>query len=78
MSRHRVLGSAAECEPGSNGLVLKNKRGIVDPQEMADLDQELLYELYEVVIGDPSIKSRRLRIADITEWHRRWLGNLYP
>ena len=77
MSRYRVLGSAADCEPGSNGLVLKNKCGIVDPQEMADLEQELLFDLYEQIIEDPLIKARRLRIADIKEWNRRWLGNLY-
>ena len=77
MSRYRVLGSDADCEPGSNGLVLKNKRGIVDPQEMADLEQELLFELYKEIVEGPLIKSRRLHIAEITEWHRRWLGNLY-
>ena len=67
MSRYPVLGSAADCEPGSNGLVLKNKCGIVDPQEMADLEQELLFDLYEQIIEDPLIKARRLRIADIKE-----------
>ena len=77
MSRYRVLGSDADCEPGSNGLVLKNKCGIVDPQEMADLEQELLFELYKEIVEDPSIKSRCLHTAEITEWHRRWLGNLY-
>lgn len=77
MSRYRVLGSASECEPGSNGLVLKNKRGIIDPQEMADLEHELLFELYEELLGDPSIKNKRLYMKEIMEWHRRWLGNLY-
>lgn len=57
--------------------MLKNKLGIVDPQEMADLEQYLLFQLYEEILEDPSIKSRRLYIAEITEWHRRWLGNLY-
>jgi cell filamentation protein len=77
VSRYRILGSATECEPGSNGLVLKNKRGIIDPQEMADLEQELLFELYEELLGDPSIKNKRLHMKEIMEWHRRWLGNLY-
>ena len=77
MSRYRVLRSDSDCEPGFNGLVLKNKSGIVNPQEMADLKQELLFELYKKILEDPSVKSRRLHTAEITEWHRRWLGNLY-
>ena len=53
MSRYHVLGSDTDCEPGSNGLVLKNKCGIVDPQEMAYLEQELLFELYKEIVEDP-------------------------
>jgi len=53
VSRYRVLGSDTDCEPGSNGLVLKNKCGIVDPQEMAYLEQELLFELYKEIVEDP-------------------------
>lgn len=34
MSRYKVVGSAAECEPGSNGLVLRNHLGITDPAVM--------------------------------------------
>ena len=34
MSRYRVVGAEAECEPGSNGLVLRNLLGITDPGEL--------------------------------------------
>jgi hypothetical protein len=42
MSRYSVVGSAAECEPGSNGLVLRNRLGIKDPAVMEVLERDLL------------------------------------
>jgi len=42
MSRYSVVGSAAECEPGSNGLVLRNRIGIKDPAVMEVLERDLL------------------------------------
>ena len=47
MSRYRVVGDQAECEPGSDGLVLCNLLGITDPEEMAHVEQVLLRQLYE-------------------------------
>ncbi len=47
MDRYRVVGAEAECEPGSNGLVLRNLLGITEPEEMADVEQRLLRQLYE-------------------------------
>jgi hypothetical protein len=47
MNRYTVVGSAAECEPGSNGLVLRNRLGITDPEIMGSLEQNLLLQLYE-------------------------------
>jgi hypothetical protein len=41
MSRYSVVGSAAECEPGSNGLVLRNRLGIKDPAVMEVLERDL-------------------------------------
>ena len=42
MSRYRVVGAEAECEPDSDGLVLRNLLGITDPGEMANVEQVLL------------------------------------
>jgi hypothetical protein len=38
MSRYRVVGAQAECEPGSDGLVLCNLLGITDPEEMEHVE----------------------------------------
>lgn len=76
MSRYRVVGAEAECEPGSNGLVLRNLLGITDPEEMANVEQGLLRELYQVVLSDPAYQGR-LTTAMLTSWHSRWLENIY-
>jgi len=52
MSRYSVVGSAAECEPGSNGLVLRNRLGIKDPAVMEVLERDLLLDLYQAIIGN--------------------------
>ena len=52
MNRYRIVGSEAECEPGSNGLVLRNLLSITDPEEMANVEQGLLSRLYEAVLTE--------------------------
>ena len=76
MSRYRVVGDQAECEPGSDGLVLCNLLGITDPEEMAHVEQVLLHQLYEEVLSDPTCQQR-LTTAMLSSWHSRWLGNVY-
>jgi cell filamentation protein len=76
MSRYRIVGSEGECEPGSNGLVLRNLLGITDPEEMANVEQGLLRQLYEAVLAEPASQGH-LTIRMLTAWHARWLGNVY-
>lgn len=76
MNRYRIVGSEAECEPGSNGLVLRNLLSITDPEEMANVEQGLLRQLYEAVLTDSSSQGR-LTTRMLTSWHCRWLGNVY-
>jgi len=76
MSRYRVVGAEAECEPGSNGLVLRNLLGITDPEEMANVEQVLLRQLYQAVLSDPACQES-LTTAMLTSWHGSWLGNIY-
>ena len=76
LSRHKVLGSAAECEPGSNGLVLRNRLGISDPVVMEELERNQLLNLYQATIGE-RISTKPLRISDLLGWHRDWLKNIY-
>jgi len=66
----------ARYEPGSNDRVLANKLGVSSVAEMDDIELDLLDRLYGDVIGSVA-PNQRLTIADIREWHRRWLGNVY-
>ena len=66
----------AQFEPGSNDRVLSNKLGITDVQDMDDVELDLLKRLYDAVLGSVEA-DQRLAAADIREWHRRWLGNVY-
>ncbi|HRY90457.1 MAG TPA: Fic family protein [Rubrivivax sp.] len=43
---------------------------------MDDAELDLLHQLYENVLRE-HFPDRRLDAADIAEWHRLWLGNLY-
>ena len=52
MNRYRIAGSEAECEPGSNGVGLRNLLSITDPEEMANVEQGLLRQLYEAVLTE--------------------------
>lgn len=76
MSRYSVVGSAAECEPGSNGLVLRNRLGIKDPAVMEAVERDLLLDLYQTIIGNGT-PTNRLRMKDLIGWHRQWLGSVY-
>jgi hypothetical protein len=58
MSRYRVVGAEAECEPGSSGLVLRNLLGITDPGVMANVEQLLLKELYNELLSDSNCQGR--------------------
>ena len=66
----------AQFEPGSNGRVLVNKLGIADAEDMDDVELDLLKRLHDDVF-DSVETDQRLTVADIREWHRRWLGNVY-
>lgn len=74
--RYEATGAQAEYQPGSNDEVLANALGITDPSEMAEAELVLLDKLYEAVVMN-DMPHRRLTIADLRTWHRRWLGNVY-
>lgn len=76
MSRYKVVGSAAESEPGSNGLVLSNRLGITDPAVMEVVERDLLLDLYQTIIGNGA-PTNRLSVSDLIDWHRQWLGSVY-
>jgi len=65
-----------EYPPGSGEQVLRNKPGITGAEEMDDLELELLEQLYDSVIEQVQI-DQMITSAVISEWHRRWFGNVY-
>ncbi len=75
-NRYQATGPQAECQPGSNDQVLRNRQGITDPDVMDDLETRLLLRLYERVMRE-QFPNRRLDVADLMGWHYQWLGNLY-
>ncbi len=66
----------AQFEAGSDDSVLRNKMGIVDPGEMDDVELDLLVQLYDR-IPDWVEVDQQITVADIKDWHRSWLGNVY-
>lgn len=69
-------GTEGDFEPGSNGQVLRNLAGIQSPDDMNDLELQLLEQLYtDVLIA--RLPDRLLSVSDLKDWHRRWLGNVY-
>ena len=76
MSRYKIDTTDAQYEPGSNGLVLKNKLGITEPIDIDDVESELLLKLYQKLFIDSNPLSV-LSFSDVLSWHRQWLGNVY-
>ena len=66
----------AQFEPGSNDRVLANKLGVSNAAEMDDIELDLLNRLHEDVVGSVQA-DQGIAVADLCEWHRRWLGNVY-
>ena len=75
--RYNTTGNVeAQFEPGSDGRVLANKLGIADPKEMDDIELDLLNRLYKDVTSSVEV-NQPITVADIREWHHRWLGKVY-
>lgn len=76
MSDRYATGVEGEFQPDSGGQVLRNKLAITDAAEMDEAELALLHKLYEAVLLE-DFPDRRLGVADLKTWHRRWLGNIY-
>lgn len=76
MSDRYATGAEGEFQPGSHGQVLRDRLGITDPSEMDEAELALLHKLYEAVL-DEGFPDRRITVADLRQWHRLWLGNVY-
>jgi len=74
--KYDVGGTQGQYQPGSNDRVLANKLDITDPCDMNDAELVLLEKLYEDVLLN-NLSANAIKISDIKNWHRRWLGNVY-
>ncbi|MDT8321306.1 MAG: Fic family protein [Xanthomonadales bacterium] len=75
-NRYDASENQATCQPGSDGRVLQNLLGITSPDEMNDVELDLLEQLYQFIFTD-EFPDRRLTVADLKHWHYQWLGNVY-
>lgn len=76
-NRYDASGSTeGQYQPGSGGRVLRNKLGITDPREMDQVELDLLEQLYDKILSDVT-QDQTITVADLKEWHRTWLGNVY-
>lgn len=74
--RYKVGSTEGEFEPGSGGQVLRNLVGITTPNDMNDLELELLAQLYgELLLNE--LPDQGITIENLRTWHRQWLGNVY-
>lgn len=76
MSKYEVGGVQGRFQPGSNNQVLENKLDITDPAERDEAELVLLEKLYEDVLLH-NLPGGQIEVADLKNWHYRWLGNLY-
>lgn len=65
-----------QFQPGSNNQVLLNKPGITVPEEIDEIELILLDDLSHALLNEIET-DQRISAADICEWHRRWLGNVF-
>ena len=70
---HSVEG---QFQPSFNGTVLLNKLGIIDPDEMSDIELDLLIQLTDAVLDDIT-DEQTITAADLSVWHYCWLGHVY-
>jgi cell filamentation protein len=65
-----------QYEPGSNDLVLRNKLGISDPEEMGIAETTALWRVQEKFIEETAV-DQSFTAQDIREMHRQWLDCIY-
>lgn len=67
----------ASCEPGSQNRVLANKLGIVRVRDMQVAESSALLSLTHALL-DEVTEDQGFQTADLQDYHRRWLGHIYP
>jgi cell filamentation protein len=76
--RYSVGGNSESAfQPGSRGRVLANHPGIVRVRDMQQAESDALLDTLSGLL-DLVSDQQRFTANDLRDWHRRWLGGLYP
>lgn len=75
--KYEVNSTEGEFQAGSDSKVLKNLLGITTEAEINEVESILLVQLYQHLFDETQPQLNSLTVADINEWHRKWLGNIY-
>jgi cell filamentation protein len=75
--RYAVNGNEGVYQPGSRGRVLANRLGIVRVRDMQVAETRALLDLTDALLDEVGV-DQRFTAHDLCDWHRRWLGDLYP
>lgn len=75
-SKYEINSAEERYQPGSEDLVLANKLGIIDEEEIDALESGLLLILYEQLFIEGQLPEA-LAFEHISGWHRQWLGNMF-
>ena len=67
----------AQFEAGSRGRVLKNLIGIRSKRAMDEMEATKLANATDWAIRHVTAEQR-FTAADICQWHKQWLGEVYP
>ncbi|MGH8760070.1 MAG: hypothetical protein ACREVW_11250 [Burkholderiales bacterium] len=76
-SRYTAQGSESEFEPGSHGRVLRNRLGLRSVRLM-DEAESLALQIAQDWAIEHFAPGHRFTAEDLCEFHRQWLGAIYP
>ncbi|MBS0181686.1 MAG: Fic family protein [Nitrospira sp.] len=66
----------AQYEPGSDGLVLRNRLSLTSKEDMDAAEATALERTMDLLVRTYD-DTHRVTAADLCDWHRLWLGDIY-
>lgn len=78
MVKYDINSVEGEYQPNSNESVLLNRLAITMVEEINEVETLLLLKLYEHLFAGGEELNAKIQFTSIAEWHRQWLGNVYP
>lgn len=75
--RYAVDGNEGAFQPGSRGRVLANQLGITRVGDMQIAETRALLHLTDALLDEVG-EAQQFTVPDLYDWHRRWLGHIYP